>query len=61
MPDKCPKMLRFPPHKNPEAFVSFREEEDEYALYVHEDFMTNKNKLVRYTIDKEELQEYATQ
>jgi len=35
--------------------VSFREEGDVYALYVHEDFMTNHNRLVRYTIDKEEL------
>ena len=47
--------------------VSFREEKDEYALYVHEDFMTNRNKLVRYTIDKNEiekmvaLEEYAIQ
>ena len=37
--------------------VSFREEEDGYALYVHEDFMTSNNKLVRYTIDKEEMEE----
>jgi len=40
--------------------VSFREEEDVYALYVHEDFMTNHNKLVRYTIDKKELDQYVT-
>jgi hypothetical protein len=39
--------------------VSFREEEDGYALYVHEDFMTLNNKLVRYTIDKKELDSYV--
>jgi len=39
--------------------LSFREEDDVYALYVHEDFMTHRNKLVRYTIDKEELDEYV--
>ena len=39
--------------------VTFREEGDVYALYVHEDFMTFHNKLVRYTIDKEELDNYA--
>mgnify|MGYP003651889541 CR=1 FL=1 len=39
--------------------LSFREEGDVYALYVHEDFMTMKNKLVRYTIDKEELDSYV--
>jgi len=37
--------------------LSFREEDDDYALYVHEDFMTNRNNFVRYTIDKEELDE----
>ena len=35
--------------------VSFKEEDGEYALYVHEDFMCGNNTLVRYTIDKEEL------
>ena len=39
--------------------VSFREEEDVYALYVHEDFMTVHNKLARYTIDKGELDSYV--
>jgi len=38
--------------------VSFREEDDGYALYVHEEFMTFTNKLVRYTIDYEELEKY---
>jgi len=35
--------------------VSFKEEDGEYALYVHEDFMSGNNIMVRYTIDKEEL------
>ena len=35
--------------------VSFREEGDEYALYVNEDFMTIKTSVARYTIDKKEL------
>ena len=34
--------------------VSFKDEGDVYALYVHEDFMTQHNRLVRYTIDKED-------
>ena len=35
--------------------VSFYEENGEYVLYVHEGFMSGNNIMVRYTIDKEEL------
>jgi len=35
--------------------VSFREENDEYALYVNENYFTNSGKLVRYTFNKNEL------
>ena len=35
--------------------ASFRVEDDKVALYVHEGFMSTQGKLVRYTIDKEEV------
>ena len=35
--------------------VSFREENNEYALYVNENYFTNSGKLVRYTLDKKDL------
>ena len=35
--------------------VSFEEYEEDYALYVHEGFGTPDNKLVRYRIEKKEL------
>ena len=40
--------------------ISFREEGDEYALYVNEDFMTLRTSVARYTIDKKELDNAVT-
>lgn len=39
--------------------VSFREEEDQYAIYVHEDFLTHRNKLSRYLVSKEEFMSFV--
>ena len=42
-------------HMRQPHVVSFREEGDEYALYVHEGYWTQSGKLVRYIVDKNEL------
>jgi hypothetical protein len=39
--------------------VSFREEEDQYAIYVHENFLTKNNKLSRYVVDLKEFMSYV--
>lgn len=44
-------------HMRQPHVVSFREEEGEYVLYVHEGYWTNDGKLVKYKIDLEKLYE----
>ena len=38
-----------------EGHTAIAEEGDEYALYVHEGYWTQSGKLVRYIVDKNEL------
>lgn len=47
-------------HMNFPHVSSFTVEDEEVVLYVHEDFMTNHNTLVRYTLDRKELDQYVT-
>lgn len=45
-------------HLGPPHVVSFEEEQDYYILYVLEGIQTPETKIVRYTIEKEELKSY---
>ena len=42
-------------HMTQPHVLSFKEEEGSYCIYVHENFISYKNKLVKYTIAKSEL------
>ena len=43
-------------HMTQSHVVSFKEEDGEYIIYVHEGYLTYDGKLVSYTIDKKELE-----
>jgi len=42
-------------HMTQRHVISFRKEGEVYGIYVHEGFLTKENKVVRYTVDKKEL------
>tara|TARA_R100001082_G_scaffold86120_1_gene52695 strand:- start:289 stop:1386 length:1098 start_codon:yes stop_codon:yes gene_type:complete len=44
-------------HLHQPHVCTFREENDKFALYVNENYFTHKGKLVRYTIDKNDVME----